>query len=632
MPLGKFEDLIPPKAIQKKKEAEEALKFYSEDEEVLLQVKAEQKVAREFIEPKRDEWRKRLKLYNNQKRDKDKIGVPSLYTIHNTLLSAFYFDKLQIIFDPRGGEEDIDICEALNDTAKFDYTEMEMDEIEYDWLWDALFFAKGFAELTEWDKDRLVPIPQIIDPMNFYHDPNATKIQDARFWGVEILLTKQEMEENKNFKNLEKLDEIRITGDLKTTQQKRREAQGLVDIDITKPEYQNKQYNLLKWCTLIDGKKSLVICDLGFNHIFRGPEKLIFKDDKWPIVEKSFSPMSHEMWGVSVADLAEDKQRAQAILANLAIAGIKAGLYPTRLFDQNAVDKYELENFQFNKFIPVKGSPGNVVANLPQEMPINAFMVAYDLLDRWLQQSTAAPEIKQGMVQRQARTLGETQMAVVGTEGRQSLPAKLFGNAEKRFWRMWYGRYKQFFPKTKEKTIRIRGAMGFAFKNFKRKDLIANADPDVIIESSLVSEYKKILERRDLSGILPFILQSSPEMSGKRYTIKRLLRLYDWTRDEIELALPPTIDELQAEKENEDLDGNKMVRVEGNQDHYTHLVIHARVEDTNAKIAHCEGHKMMIMEARAKPELFNLPRLEITGSPEKAEEMRREVREEIIPK
>ena len=145
MPLGKFEDLIPPKAIQKKKEAEEALKFYSEDEEVLLQVKAEQKVAREFIEPKRNEWRKRLKLYNNQKRDKNKIGVPSLYTIHNTLLSAFYFDKLQIIFDPRGGEEDIDICEALNDTAKFDYTEMEMDEIEYDWLWDALFFGTGFV-------------------------------------------------------------------------------------------------------------------------------------------------------------------------------------------------------------------------------------------------------------------------------------------------------------------------------------------------------------------------------------------------------------------------------------------------------------------------------------------------------
>ena len=41
MPLGKFEDLIPPKAIQKKKEAEEALKFSSGDEAVLLQVKAE---------------------------------------------------------------------------------------------------------------------------------------------------------------------------------------------------------------------------------------------------------------------------------------------------------------------------------------------------------------------------------------------------------------------------------------------------------------------------------------------------------------------------------------------------------------------------------------------------------------
>ena len=626
MPLGKkAEELIPAEAIKKKMEAEEVLKLYSEDEGVLLQVKAEFEVARTFIEPKREEGRKRLKLYNNQKREKDKIGVPSLYTTHNTLLSAFYFDKLQVIFDPRGGEEDIDICEALNDTAKFDYTEMEMEDVEYDWLWDALFFGKGFVEMTEWDKDKLIPIPQVIDPLNFYHDPNATKIQDARFWGSEILITKLEMEENKNFKNSDKLGEIRATGDLKTTQQKRKEAQGLTDIDITKPEYENKQYNLLKWFTLIEGKKSLVICDLSFNYIFRGPEILVFKDDKWPIIEKAFSPMSHEMWGVSVADLAEDKQRAQAILANLAIAGIKTGLYPTRLFDQNMVDKYELENFQFNKFIPVKGNPAGVVANLPQELPINAFVVAYDLLDRWLQQSTATPEIKRGMVQRQPTTLGETQMATMGTEGRQSLPAKLFGNAEKRFWRMWYGRYKQFFPKTKEKTIRIRGAIGFAFKNFTRKDLIAGTDPDVIIESSLVSEYKKVMERRDLSGILQFILQSSPEMSGKRYTVKKLLRLYDWTRDEIELALPPTIDELQAEEENEKLADNKMLPVEPNQDHYTHLVIHARVEETNAKMAHCQGHKMMVMKARERPELFHLPQLPSAGQPEKAEATGREM-------
>ena len=630
MPLGKkAEELIPAEAIKKKKEAEELKLSYSEDEEVLHQVKAEYLAAREFIKPKREEWRKRIKLYNNQKREKDKIGVPTLYTIHNTLLSAFYFDRLQVIFDPRGGEEDIDICEALNDTAKFDYTEMEMEDVEYDWLWDALFFAKGFAELSEWDKEKLIPVPQVIDPMNFYHDPNATKIQDARFWGVEILLTKREMEENKNFKNIEKLDEIRTTGDLKTTQEKRREAQNLTDIDVEKPEYENKQYNLLKWFTLIDGKKSLVICDLGFNNIFRGPETLIFKDDKWPIVEKAFSPMSHEMWGVSVADLAEDKQRAQAILANLAIAGIKAGLYPMRLFDQNAVDKYELEDFQFNKFIPVKGSPGGVVANLPQEIPINAFSVAYDLLDRWMQQATAAPEIKQGMVQRQARTLGETQMAVAGTEGRQSLPAKLFGNAEKKFWRMWYGRYKQFFPKTKQKTIRIRGAVGFAFKKFSKKDLITGVDPDVIIESSLVSEYKKILERRDLTGILPFVLQSSPEISGKRYTIKKLLRLYDWTRDEIEMAMPPTIDELQAEEENEKLADNKLILVEPNQDHYTHLVIHARVENTNAQKAHCQGHKMFIMKARERPELFNLPQLPFTA--EKGEKVEGETKERIFP-
>jgi len=40
----------------------------------------------------------------------------------------------------------------------------------------------------------------------------------------------------------------------------------------------------------------------------------------------------------------------------------------------------------------------------------------------------------------------------------------------------------------------------------------------------------------------------------------------------------------------------------------------------------------MIMKAREKPELFNLPQLQIAGPPEKVEEMRRKTKEEIIPK
>lgn len=632
---GQPHKLIPGETYKKKAEIKTAT-ILTEDEAILRQIKAEYKEALNFIQPKREEWFKRLKLYNNQKREKDKVGVPTFYSAHNTLLSAFYFDRLQVEFQPRS-EEDVEKVEVLNPLAKFDHQEMSMPEIEYDWLWDTLFFGKGFCELAEWNTVKNNPVPKIIDPLTFLHDPNATKIQEARYWGREILMTKKQMEDNKNFKNLEKLADIRTgISQTATAQQKRAEAQGQQPFTVESIDYENKQYTLLEWLTLIDGKKSIIVCDLGFNYIFRGPEELIFKDGLWPVVEKSFSPIAHDMWGVSVADLVEDKQRTQAILSNLAIEMIKSYLYPMYLFDPNAVSKFELEDFKFNKFIPTTGNPAAVVAPMNKPQPGQSFFAAYDLIDRWLQQATSAVSTKQGLVLRKTRTYGEASLAETGAELRQSLPAKLFANSEVMFWRMWYSRYKQFFSRAKQKVIRIQGTLGPSFKKIGKKDILTVEDPDVIVESRLVSEYKKIVERRDFSTITPLLMSASTEISGKRYIVRKLLKLYDWVKDEIDQALPQTIDELQAEKENVSLAANKVVLVSPNEDHYTHIMIHKRLNETNAQLAHIEGHKMMIMAARERPELFHLPKLEtvpsISTKVEKEEKKTLRTKAPIVPR
>ena len=55
-----------------------------------------------FMRPKIQEWGIRLKVYNNQKRDKDKVGDPTMFAIHQSVLAPLYDDKQTESMVPSG--------------------------------------------------------------------------------------------------------------------------------------------------------------------------------------------------------------------------------------------------------------------------------------------------------------------------------------------------------------------------------------------------------------------------------------------------------------------------------------------------------------------------------------------------
>jgi hypothetical protein len=79
-----------------------------------------------------------------------------------------------------------------------------------------------------------------------------------------------------------------------------------------------------------------------------------------------------------------------------------------------------------------------------------------------------------------------------------------------------------------------------------------------------------------------------------------------FSKDEVDRLLPPTIDEMRAEDENEKLSDNKLegVQIQATDDHKTHMEIHGKAKDTKAKFAHIEAHKRAMMIQRNNPELF----------------------------
>lgn len=100
------------------------------------------------------------------------------------------------------------------------------------------------------------------------------------------------------------------------------------------------------------------------------------------------------------------------------------------------------------------------------------------------------------------------------------------------------------------------------------------------------------------------VLAVAGQQANLRFALKRLGRLSGLTKDEIDRILPPTIDEMEAEEENEILNEDELVDVEPSDDDMLHMEIHNKSSETPAKYAHVRAHKRAMKIKKQHPELF----------------------------
>lgn len=588
------------------------------------QIQNEYKVSYDFIKPKIDMWKTRLKLYNNQKRDKDAVGDTSLFTIFQTVLASLYDDKLVVSFAGReeGDEETADNLEVL---AKSDYDEMEKDQLDFEWDWDSLFFGRGLMWMEEFHRDPdnnvFLPIPVIIDPLTFLRDPRATSVNgdknrkgSMRFGGHELKMSREEMENNPNFFKNINFSKLKYGTNTNTliadAGSSRDEAQGRQQVKNNEADFgANAEYDVTCWLTHYkkDGKVIKIKAWLANERsILLGVKEL--KRDYWPIVDRPLYPTSHDWDGTSIPDLIEDKQRARAVAQNLGLKAMKSDLYPMYIYNTNKITNRNDLNFDFDKYIGVDIKPGESIGDALTPMTkarpnLQLLDFIYQSLDISGQKATATPELQQGAVTSKERTLGELNLVASSVQTRYSLSSKVFGWSEKRFWYHWYNLYKDNFAEDiDEKILRIVGAFGAKWRPLSKKDIIANIDPDIVIESQTLSRAKQLEERQSMTTFFSVALQDPT--ANRRWGLKKLARLNGLEKDEIDRLFPPTIDERIAEDQNELLNNNKLVPVLPEDDHNVHLEVHSRANDTDASRVHIETHKQALSIKKVKPELF----------------------------
>lgn len=600
------------------------------------QIESEYNRAWKHQKPKKDEQALRLKLYNNQKRDPSAVGDTTMFTIHQTVVAALYDDRLQSTFTGReeGSEEVADNLDAM---AEYDYTAMEKDELDYDWIWDTSFFGRGLMALEEYqrdpDKGIYLPMPEVLDPIPFLRDTAATSINGdsrgrgaCRYFGLEISMTKKDIEDLPD----------RIEDDLTDISHDSGSKSLLEDATEARNVAQNRQTQKMEGESGL-GVNSGYAVTRWYTHFKVGDEikkvkvwianerskllavQVLENQDFWEIIDRPMYPTAHDWDGTSIPDLTEDKQRARAVAQNLGLKAMTADLYPNYIYDSNKITNRNDLKVGFNKYIPVdpKGEQlSTAIMPLIKSRPNMGLLdFIYNSLDVSAQKATATPDIQQGIQSEKDRPLGETNLIASRVDTRYSLSAKVFGWSERTFWRHWYRKYKDNFEEgIDEKVIRLQGIFGAKWRPLTRENIIMRLDPDVKIESKVVNRAKMLEDRQALQQYMGLAFQEPG--TNRRYGLKKLGRLNGMEKDELDRLYPPTVDELEALDENELLSENKVAPLSVEQNHEIHLLEHSKAGDTPASRAHIKGHQEALMIKRSNPEFFPQQDEDVPFAPE----------------
>lgn len=561
----------------------------------------------QFLQTRKQRQVSQLILLNNLQRGDENIASTLLLTLFNRIMSNLYDDKMQVKFVP-GEELDQKKVNSLNILAQNDYREMDKARIDYDWCWDTLFFGRGYVETLQFDMERKIMVPHVINPLVFGYDPYFDDPQQWRYYWKWISKSKWEIQKlikKGLLKNITKPEDLPSGIDEYLWDYKVRREQALKATPVSNDTYQGDVYQILEFFGYdADGDRAVFWTDRDISKIIY-EKKLDLKDgpdgeSKWPIVVKEAFREPHASVVFSVADLLEDKHRARSVLLNLAFIAAKDKANPLYVYNPDMVtDVTQLFSRQVNQHIPVNDVE-RAIAPLNKDSAMDPSLAAFMSM---LSQEANDP-VGTGMALAPAKKGGETATEAAIQQQlndlAQSLQSKVMQFGEKEFWSSWYQRYKRYTKAGDEKIATIVGVKGMTFEKIDMGDIHTKFPPGVLIFSAKEAEYKELVTRRDLMQMYPqFATTLGPD--GMRNFNKYVFFpkfLNDPTM--MDILVPKTIDEIKAEEENDAINENSLPQVLPTDNHEQHLPIHYMAKNTWAKWVHISWHEELLAQQKSQ--------------------------------
>ncbi len=532
-----------------------------------------------------------LVLLNNLQKGDQTIASTLLVTLFNRVLSSVYDDKMQVKFLPSQGilQEQLN---SFNILAESDYKEMGKSKIDYDWMWDTGFFGRGYVETYQFDKKRKIMKPHVINPLVMGYDPYFEEVQDWRYYWKWLTKSKYQINNLIKAGKITGIKDAReITGgiDPYIWQYKTRRDAAQKGVQPPIEPAAADIYQILEYFGYDEnGDKCLYWIDKNFSKVLM-KEKLDLDDmegegdqkmSKWPIVVKEMFRIPHASIPFSIADILEDKHRAESVLLNLLFIGAKDTGNPLYLYNPDQVkDVAQFLSRQVDQHIPIEGNPETAVSPLntkntfPQEMI--SFLAS-------LRQQANDP-IGTG-VQAQPASSGGNDTATAAAidqqlnDMAQSLFSKVLQFGEEEFWSQWFHRYQKNADELKSKMANIVGVKGITSTEIDLQDFKTDFPPGVMVYSAKEAEYKNLVKRRDFMQILPELQQSMAPDGFRNFEKHVFMPLMIEDPSLIEIMFPKTLQEMRAEEENTMLTRDQMPQVKDTDDHTAHIYTHYQVQ------------------------------------------------------
>ena len=478
-------------------------------------------------------------------------------------------------------------------------------KMDYDWVWDALFFGRGYVETLQFDMKQKIMKPHVINPLVFGYDPYFENPQEWRYYWKWVTKTKYDLDRLKKAGKIDakvRIDDLPTGIDPYLWEYKQERDAAMKTNEPSIDPAMNDVYQILEYFGYDeDGDKCVYWVDKHFSVILR-EEKLELDDfenvdgsvgSKWPICVKESFRIPHASVPFSVADLLEDKHRAKSVLLNLAFIAAKDKANPIYWYDPDKVkDVAQFFSRQVNQHIPVEGDGVLAVGPLNTQDPMSPGLIQFMTM---LQQEANDPvgtgvSLEPGAGGQETAT--EVAIDQQLNDMAQSLQSKVLQFGEAEFWSAWFQRYKKHGEALESKMANIVGVNGVTTSTVDFQDFQVEYPPGVLVYSAKEAEYKELVQRRDLMQILPNLMESM-DPDGMRNFYKHVF-FPKFLQDPslIDVLFPKTPDEMKAEEENEQLKNNQMPDVLPTDNHTTHLYIHRMVQPkTWATWMHISWHE-----------------------------------------
>ena len=550
--------------------------WMSEDD-ILEQIRNEYDIGYAFAEPIRDEFDRETKLFNYQKKNKDKIGDSTLFNIHSAMMAREYVDKPTSKFEWTYGQ--LNLVSNLNMTLDIDFNDSYMENMIYDWKHDKFLRGLGITVRNWWDWDIKRPTFDLIDPRLAILDPDGNyRNWEYAYFGFERInywknIQNDDTYENKD--NINKFSNAWNATKLKEEDQENFKLSPKKNVSKNNPSIE-EYYHF----STFDGVRALVVT----TNIRTEVVKVMIHEDVKGVVAFDdilaityWRPRKNNVYGDRMPRYVGDVQIIKSMLANLRLDKIKAELYPMYIRNTRLIQNKEDLEFGFNKIIDANPleweSLNNAITPVQRDLKTDQSYILDDSLDKQLEASTSIGKIAQWTTPERREAATTNKLIQDSTDINLAFTAKIDAIGYERLIKVWYYGYLENFEKWDKKLVYIQTWFGSMPRELSRKDFLSDIALKLKIETQVEINEKKQKDRVAYGQLIGF-LQTIPNrpISAQLNTMRNYARAMDMDEEDIDMEIPLTAQEIIAQENVLALLEWQNVKIDESYDPDTHLL------------------------------------------------------------